>query len=200
MRVVATHGVGSSSATWEHQRPVLEVAGHDVATWDLRGHGDNRGPYDSYTRDDALADLSSLVGERPSVLLGHSLGGYLSLALAITRPDVVRGLALVATGPGFRDPAAREQWNEYISTATGAGPEVGIGLQPDALVIDGLRSIGVPVLLVVGERDTRYHAGMAYMAKVFDTEVVIIPGAGHHVHRSHADEINPRLVEFIAGI
>lgn len=200
MRVVATHGLGSSAGTWEHQRPALEAAGHEVVTWDLRGHGENRGPYASYTRDDALADLSSMVGDRPSVLVGHSLGAYLSLALAITRPDVVRGLALVATGPGFRDPAARQQWNEYISAATGASLEMGIGLQPDALVIEGLRSITVPVLLVVGDRDARYHAGMAYMAKVFETEVVTIAGAGHHVHRSHAEEVNRRLVEFVAEI
>lgn len=37
------------------------------------------------------------------------------------------------------------------------------------------------------------------MDKIFGTEVVTIAGAGHHVHRSHADEVNPRLVEFITG-
>lgn len=69
------------------------------------------------------------------VLLGHSLGRYLSLALAMTPARRGEGPGAVGHGPGFRDPNAREQWNDYISTATVAGAEAGIGLQPDALVI-----------------------------------------------------------------
>ena len=39
----------------------------------------------------------------PAVLVGHSLGGYLSLAHAATRPGVARGIVVLNTGPGFRN-------------------------------------------------------------------------------------------------
>ena len=40
------------------------------------------------------------------MLVGHSLGGYLSLAHTLDHPDDVAALVLIATGPGFRRAAA----------------------------------------------------------------------------------------------
>ena len=51
---------------------------------------------------------------RPAILVGHSLGGYLSLAQAILEPGSVSGLVLVAAGPGFRSDKSRDQWNASI--------------------------------------------------------------------------------------
>ncbi|MEZ5249698.1 MAG: alpha/beta hydrolase [Ilumatobacteraceae bacterium] len=48
-----------------------------------------------------LADLFGPAdGSHRPVLVGHSLGGYLALAHAITRPGVDRGLVVLNTGPG----------------------------------------------------------------------------------------------------
>jgi pimeloyl-ACP methyl ester carboxylesterase len=53
-------------------------------------------PADLYTQADMLAALIDELGlERPFVV-GHSLGGALSLALALRHPERVRGLALIA--------------------------------------------------------------------------------------------------------
>ncbi|MCB0979092.1 MAG: alpha/beta fold hydrolase, partial [Ilumatobacter sp.] len=75
--------MGSSSATWEECMRLLAPRHHVVAV-DLLGHGQSPVPEDpaEYTRDKALADIDDIlagVGE-PAVLVGHSLGGYLSLA------------------------------------------------------------------------------------------------------------------------
>ncbi|HRE01405.1 MAG TPA: alpha/beta fold hydrolase, partial [Ilumatobacteraceae bacterium] len=62
-----------------------------------------------------LAHLDGLLAEigQPVVLVGHSLGGYLSLAYVASRPEAaVSGVVVLNTGPGFRDPVKREGWNE----------------------------------------------------------------------------------------
>ena len=93
---------------------------HQVTTWDLRGHGESGAPPPgNYEREEALKDISAVLDEvgRPCVLVGHSLGGYLSLAYALERPDEVSALVLVASGPGFRKVEAREEWNESVRQA-----------------------------------------------------------------------------------
>ena len=116
--VVFIHGMGSSSATWAACMDRLASA-HLVVAVDLLGHGASPVPDDpdEYTRDLALADLDELLATLPpAVLVGHSLGGYLALAHAATRPDVARGIVVLNTGPGFRDPDKREQWNARVAT------------------------------------------------------------------------------------
>ncbi len=91
--IVFLHGMGSSSETWAAQMAALEGR-FTVVAFDLLGHGQSPVPKDPalYSRDGALADLDDVVatlGHKP-VLVGHSLGGYLSLAYAATRPGSVR--------------------------------------------------------------------------------------------------------------
>ncbi len=204
--LVLTHGVGSSLETWGAQVPVLSQH-YTVIRWDLRGHGNSERPEDPdcYSRDLALNDLQSIVeshnnGEQ-TVLVGHSLGGYLSMALAITQPQLVKSLILIATGPGFRDPQARDKWNagmEKMAESFDLPSYVtGIAAQPDALVMDRLEEIKVPTLLIVGERDKRYHGGCAYLERKLGATLVMIEGAGHMVHETHAQEVNQAIEAFL---
>jgi pimeloyl-ACP methyl ester carboxylesterase len=62
---------------------------------DLRGHGESDAPEQDYTIDGFAGDLAWLSDqlglERPLVV-GHSLGGIVALALAASRPDLVGGI------------------------------------------------------------------------------------------------------------
>lgn len=201
--LLLTHGLGSSSATWLPLRPYLRP-GWAVTSWDLRGHGRSAAA-EVYSRDAALADLAAVVeeaaGGAPTVLVGHSLGGYLSLALAISRPELVRALVLVAAGPGFRDQRRREAWNRMLSEqATRLGvPEAVTGLctQPDAFVLDGLDRVDVPVVAVVGARDRRFHAAAEVFRQRLGARVRVVPGAGHHPHETHPAEVATAIVELL---
>lgn len=195
--VVCVHGVGATSATWRHQVTALAEAGCEVVTWDLRGHGRSTG-FEVFSRDAALRDLASVAPDG-AVLVGHSLGGYLALAHALRRPGSVAALALLATGPGYRDVAAREEWNAWVRDAI-PGPEAGIALQPDSFVIDNLASIDVPVVLAVGERDRRYHPGMRHLERVVRAELVVVPGAGHHLHETAPEVVNGLLLSLCAKV
>ena len=200
--VVLTHGFATSQDVGEAQ--VEELAGrHTVVTWDLRGHG-RSAPYPGpYTRGAALADLAAVVettGE-PALLVGHSVGGYLSLAHTLAHPETVAALAVVAAGPGFRDPGRRAAYNRSVETVAercGFPRDVAeVAVQYDSLVIDGLGAVACPTAVVVGAGDLPvYVAGSRYLAAHLpNARLVEVPGAGHDVHRDHPAAVATVIAE-----
>jgi pimeloyl-ACP methyl ester carboxylesterase len=208
--VILSHGFGDTGDVWRHQRSPLAAAGFTVVTWDLRGHGRSPRPDEpaAYSRERALGDLALLVdahspaGTPLPVLGGHSLGGYLSLAHAITRPGRVRALVLVAAGPGFRDPAARERWNAAMERAArrvGLPVAVaGLARMDDDLVLARLGEVDVPALVLVGSEDDRFRPGVDVLAaKLPRAELVVLEGAGHAIHEERADDVNDAIRAFL---
>src|SRR5215469_4050219 len=145
--LLLSHGYAATSAMFAGNVAALATT-HQVLTWDLRGHGSSDYPVDpaSYSGANALADMAALLadlGTDKAVLGGHSLGGYLSLQFALRFPDRVTGLVLIDTGPGFRNDAARDDWNrsahrradrlaERGLAALGGGAELHDGEHRDA--------------------------------------------------------------------
>jgi pimeloyl-ACP methyl ester carboxylesterase len=182
-----------------------------VVAWDLLGHGQSPVPSDPelYSRDGALQDLDDVLAtldDKP-VLVGHSLGGYLALAYAATRPGAVRALVVMATGPGYRDPEKREAWNARSRrNAHRFGVELqvaGLNLQHDGLVMERLAEIDVPTLALAGSEDDASYAGAAkYLArKMPNARFVEIAGGKHLMHEdSHAAEIAKLIAEFVMGL
>ncbi|MEZ5237347.1 MAG: alpha/beta fold hydrolase [Acidimicrobiales bacterium] len=205
--VLCTHGGADTGDTWREQVGFLAGLGRTAVSWDLRGHGRSAAPLDPayYSRELAVADIGALVDSTPgpAVLMGHSLGGYLSLAFALRHPERVAALVLVATGPGFRDEAARAQWNEMARTGItkGGAPAEAVGLlaQHDSWVIDNLAAIEAPVLQVVGDGDKMFLRATRYAAEKFSGPVrtVVVEGAGHHVHRRAAEQVNAAIAAFL---
>lgn len=187
--VVFTNGWLNTEDVWAGVVAELDGAVRSL-TWDKRGHGrsDAAAP-GQYTRDETLADLGRMldVVGRPAVLVGHSLGGYLSLAQAILSPGDVAGLVLVAGGPGFRNPESREQWNDSVRKIAAKSdiPEgmEQISMHTDSLVMDRMGEITVPTYTVVGERDKRFLASADVFDKHLDVKRrVQVADAGHMVH------------------
>jgi len=205
--VVATTGWANDRHVWSSMVDDL-AANHAVTTWDLRGHGDSETPAPGeYTRAHALGDLTAVLDHagRPAVLMGHSLGGYLSLAHAVNHPDEVAGLVLVATGPGFRKAEAREQWNasvrasmEKLDLPVGADE---LSMHTDAHVIDHLADIEVPVLVLLGEHDARFAASASLFERDLNVrETVVVPDTGHMVHVKAPTECAAAVRRFLAGL
>ena len=100
--IVLLHGGGQNAHTWDTvalalDRPLLAV--------DLPGHGHSDWPQDSAWLDTAsMADDVARVVERfapdARAVVGMSLGGATSIALATRRPGLVRRLVLVDITPG----------------------------------------------------------------------------------------------------
>ena len=78
------------------------AAGREVLALDHRGHGrsEKLGTVTRYSMDRLADDLIALIDAQaggPVDLLGHSMGGAISLRLTLARPDLVRSLILMDT-------------------------------------------------------------------------------------------------------
>jgi pimeloyl-ACP methyl ester carboxylesterase len=95
--IVLVHGLGGSHLNWLSVAPRLTAHGRVYAI-DLAGHGLTP----SLRRTAQVGANRKLVGRfidevarEPAVLVGNSMGGFISLAAASTMPDKVAGLVLV---------------------------------------------------------------------------------------------------------
>jgi pimeloyl-ACP methyl ester carboxylesterase len=82
----------------------LATAGHRVTAIDQRGQFESRGDDDPESYDVAalaeeVIDVAAALGE-PVHLLGHSFGGLVARAAALSSPGSVRSLTLLDSGPG----------------------------------------------------------------------------------------------------
>ncbi len=212
--IVFVHGMGSSSATWAECMALLQDRFLVVAV-DLLGHGASPVPDDpaEYTRDRALDDLDELLaaleaetGSR-AVIVGHSLGGYLALAHAATRPGVARAIVVLNTGPGFRDPDKREGWNAMSRRNAhrfGVPLQVAeLNLQHDSVVMDRLADMATPTLVLAGslDRPDYTNSGQYLERKMPQARLQVVEGGEHSMHEhSHAAEVADAVAAFIAEL
>lgn len=99
--VLLIHGLGSSTEDWE---PQVEALARDftVVTYDVRGHGKTAKPAGAYSVPQFAADAARLLEHLalgPLQVMGLSMGGMIAFQLAADRPDLVRSLIIVNSGP-----------------------------------------------------------------------------------------------------
>lgn len=88
--IVLVHGSLDRSAAFARVQRHLEDL--HVLRYDRRGYGRSldTGPAPSF--DAQVDDLAEVVDGTPAVIVGHSLGGVIALALAQRRPELVRAV------------------------------------------------------------------------------------------------------------
>jgi pimeloyl-ACP methyl ester carboxylesterase len=123
-RVALLHGIMSTAATWWRVGPALADRGWAVDALDLPGHGD-------WPRSGRPLDLDILVEgvagrlDGPvDLLVGHSLGGAVAVALAGRQPATARAV-VVEDPPG--------------SLGDGAAAGLAAGVEADAALVRGDR-------------------------------------------------------------
>ncbi|MEW5725962.1 MAG: alpha/beta hydrolase [Thermodesulfobacteriota bacterium] len=160
----------------------------------------------------ALDELSAVQPIRPFILAGHSMGGAVALTYALTWPEDPAGLAILGSGARLTvhpkllaglesafektveqvidwcflraDENLKAQSRELMLAA---GPRV---LREDFLACDRfdagerLGAIGQPTLVLTGQEDRMTPPKQAeFLArKMPNTELVLVPEAGHMVH------------------
>lgn len=107
--IVLIHGGAQNAHTWD---TVAMALGRPLIAPDLPGHGHSDSPAPGVGTAPAAnaADLAPVI-ERwapdAAVVVGMSLGGLTSIALAATRPELVRRLVLVDITPGVTGEKAK---------------------------------------------------------------------------------------------
>ena len=104
--IVLLHGLSLSSASWHDQ---LVDLGDDfrVIAIDSRGHGRSTPGREGYGIEHLVRDLASVLEHldvHDAVLVGHSMGGMVTMRFCVDHPSVARervaGIVLVSTAAG----------------------------------------------------------------------------------------------------
>ena len=113
--VVLVHG----GPGWWDVFQDLELPGFTLHRWDQRGAGrsDRTGPY---TLARSVADLATVCGPGPTMILGHSWGAALALQYVQQHPEQVQKLVLVSS-VGFDGPPPN--YREEVAKLLAATPE-----------------------------------------------------------------------------
>jgi pimeloyl-ACP methyl ester carboxylesterase len=116
--VILTHGYCLTEAVWHYQKRDLAGGAFGLVTWDLPGHGASppagRGQLTLDVTVDALAKVIEEYANGDVVLVGHSLGGVITLGYLARHDewlrDRVRGLVLISTPLQHFARAAAGRW------------------------------------------------------------------------------------------
>lgn len=87
-------------------RDWARARGRAFLRFDYSGHGQSSGDFEDGGIGDWSADAMAVIGaltEGPQVLIGSSMGGWISLLVARAMPERVAGLVTVAAAPDFTE-------------------------------------------------------------------------------------------------
>jgi pimeloyl-ACP methyl ester carboxylesterase len=218
--LVLLHGVG---ARWQVYGPLMLALhdGYHQYAPDLRGHGVS-GRAAGYAIDDFAGDIigfvERVVGE-PVHLYGHSLGGWIALAVAARRPDLVRSLIIADSGiyPDGIRPEASVAWLAGLPLALRSlaksldqfdaevltqyhDKRMTRGYDPDEL----LAQVCCPTLLIQGDTargafmsDTDVQRATGLLA---DARHIRLDGIGHGLHVEDTARVAAALNDFHRSI
>lgn len=228
--VLFLHEGGGTAATWQAQLVGLSQGARCIAP-DLPGHGRSEGlgraSVAEYSQA-VLGFLDALAIRWPVAVVGVCLGSSIAVELALSAPDRVAGLVLGGLSEGgractaTREAAARGEAAEaFVASLFSAAvpwqlvsaqmtrwrntsPLVRHGdllAQADYPLLDSLREVAHPVLLVAGERDALASPAVALEAEAImaDARVAVVPGAGCLCMAEHPAVYNRVAGDFLHG-
>jgi 3-oxoadipate enol-lactonase len=219
------HGLVDRLEIWDRLTPSLSERGR-VARLDQRGHGESEAPPGPYRREHLASDVSAVIreiGADKVVLVGHSMGGIVSMATALAHPEQVAGLILIGTASQCNEKTA--EWYERIARAGEKDGNAGLAraiygeksqkvIQGDAQGIaevtrtlkslyedpltPKLSGIVCPVLLVVGDKDPMGEKASSIIAgQLPDAELLTVPDCGHWVHVNEPEAVLGAIDRFL---
>jgi pimeloyl-ACP methyl ester carboxylesterase len=195
-------------------------AGRRFVRFDYFGHGESSGEFGQGTigrwRSDALAVVDRLTNG-PLVLVGSSMGGWMALLVALARPELVKGLVLLAPAPDFTD---RLMWASFDESQRRQIMEEGFWTRPSDYdpagypitrelivegrewnVLDGEIAIDVPVRILQGglDPDVPWTHSLDLADKLRSKDVVwsLIKDGDHRLSRP---QDIARMVETVLGL
>jgi len=177
--VVLIHGLDSSAKlNWELPGVMNGVAeDHQVVALDLPGFGESDKPSDPAAYglqwvDDVIQLMDHLKIEKAHIV-GYSMGGAVALKLIAEHPERVISGTLGGMGWLREGSFLQKVWGHLRNQGARSVSEL-------ALTEDELRSIRVPVEILIGDRDPMKKLYVMPLESVrSDWQVIEIQGAGH---------------------
>ena len=184
--VVACHGLGASKDSDKYLLLGREfpTEGFALARLDFRGSGESDGDYADSTVESRIRDLRAVLdflGAHPALnghlgLVGSSMGGYVALLVAATRPGPLP--VVTWNAPATLRELARDESRDVTGLGAALLTELRAGRHIDA-------PAGVPFCLTIqAERDEVIppsHGRLLFDRAADPRELVILQGADHRL-------------------
>jgi pimeloyl-ACP methyl ester carboxylesterase len=198
---VLLHAFPFEPAMWDAQAEALRGAGHEVVAprlYDLPGD----------TMEEWGVAVEPELGDG-AVLVGASMGGYLALLLALRRPELVGGVALVGAKASGDTPERRAARAESLRALAeeGAPPEVEATADELARATRALRDradldvggLAVPLLVCVGTEDpiVPLAEAEALAATVPGAQLEVFDGGGHILTEDDPARVTRLLLHWV---
>ncbi|MBC7291273.1 MAG: alpha/beta fold hydrolase [Actinotalea sp.] len=206
--VVFVHGVRTSSEIWTEQVAAMERAGHPVVTVDLPGHGRREHERFSLAAAHRAIDQAVESCDMPPLLVGMSLGGYMSLAYAALHQPKLAGLVLAGCTTELRGKplslyrrisARLVQTFRPSATSWRVVTDMLAAVHGHSSLAD-LRRLLVPVWFVNGGRDLLRLDERRFLAAHPDAHLTVVPRVGHDVNLFAPAAFNRVLTEALHAL
>lgn len=131
--VVLVHGYLESMYVWDDFVPLLAPSVR-VVTVDVPGHGVSQVLGEVHTMEmmaDVLHGMLDALGIGRATFVGHSMGGYISLAFCAKYPERMDGLVLLSSSPCPDDETKRENRRREIALVRAGKKDVLAHVAPE---------------------------------------------------------------------
>ena len=178
---------------------------HPYVRFDCFAHGQSEGEFKDFTIGHALADSLYVLDhltDGPQILVGSSMGGWLTFLLALARPERVHAIVGVAPAPDFTDQIYFDDLNDagraeldstgqtYLPSDYGDPYLITRALIMDGrqrFVMDQLHRINCPLRILHGQQDTevKWQQSLDITARwgSQDVELTYIKDGDHRLSR-----------------
>ena len=218
--LVLLHGAFGTAASF----PILSKDRQVIAI-ELQGHGHTADIDRPLTleqmADDTAAVLKQLKIEQAD-FFGYSLGGNVSLAVAIRHPNLVRKLAINGSNFGnIEQDYSAEAFEQFKNLPADFAPSMlkapydkvapnpkqwpvlvakvkQLGLDSKGFTSEDLQSIKAQVLITIGDRDVvRAERAVELFRLIPNSQLAIFPGADHIAIFQSPDRVLPTINAFL---
>ncbi len=136
--VICIHGITANCRSWDVVASALSPT-HRIVAMDLRGRGGSDKPPSGYSLDHHMKDIIGVMddlGLEKAVIMGHSLGAFISLAFGARHPERVDRIVLVDGGGKL----SQEQFDRVFSAIKPALDRLGMVFPSEDAYLEAMKA------------------------------------------------------------
>jgi len=193
--------IPGSSGGGEFWRPVAQRLPEDWTStlWSLPGAGREPSSPDVASYDDLIA-LAAAGTDDGSNIVAQSMGGVVAIGVALSHPEKVRRLVLVATSGGLAvERHGAQDWRAEYRTEFPEADAWVSSERPDFTT--DIPQISTPTLLIWGDQDpiSPETVGQRLHQLIPDSSLRVLAGGTHSLANDRPDEVAALVIEHLDG-
>lgn len=216
---VLVHGIGMGRIVYDGMVPILAGLGRVIAL-DLPGFGDSPEPGSETSIEETAQNLARFIRDERLgrvVLVGHSMGTQIATQLAVSDPDLVEGLVLIAPTIDRHERSVIKQTERMVQDLSGEGPKVlltgiyeyfktnpvwfanKLKFMLSHKIEELCPRVQVPTLVLAGETDKVCpREWVAEVAEALPQSTMhLIPDRGHEAIIKSAEPVASMIIDYV---